>query len=146
MLGIQAQSEVIRNLASGRHDDTVRILQVEDIHDALESEFVKIKAVAHVVVGRYSFRIVVNHHTAITFLADSIECLHAAPVELNRRTDTVSARAQHNDALAVAQIVYIIGHATIGQIQIVCLRRIFGSQGVNLLHHGYNATLLAMTS
>ena len=40
----------------------MRLLQLDDIHDTLEGELVEVKTVAHIVVGRYGLRVIVDHH------------------------------------------------------------------------------------
>ena len=121
----------------------MRIFQLEDVHDTLEGEFVEIEAVAHIVVRGYGFGIVINHHAAIALLADSVQCLYTAPVELYRGADAIRARTEYNDRLTVAQVMHIIGNAAIRQIQIVGLRGIFGGKGIYLFHYGQNTHTLA---
>ena len=87
------------------------ILQFENIHHALEGELVEVKTVAHVIVRRHGFGVVVYHDTAVAFLADGVQGLHAAPVELYGRTDAVGAGAQYDDGLAVAEVTDIICRA-----------------------------------
>ena len=43
ILRIQTESQIIRNLATGRYNDSVRILQLENIHHTLESQLVKVQ-------------------------------------------------------------------------------------------------------
>ena len=135
VLGIQTQSKVIRNLTTGRYDDTMRIFQFKNIHYPFECQFIKVETVAHVIVCRYRFRIIVDHNTAPTFLANGIQSLHTAPVKLYRRTDTVGTGTQYDNGFMVTQIMYIVCHSAIGQIQIIGLRRIFGSQCIDLFYH-----------
>ena len=146
LLRVETQGQVVRYLTAGRDDDAVRVLQVEDVHDTLEGELVEVEAVAHVVVGGHGLGVVVNHHTAVALLADGVQGLHAAPVELYAGADAVGARTEDDDAAVVAQIMHIVGRAAIGQVQVVGLRRIFGGQRVYLLHHGHDAALLAVAA
>ena len=60
----------------------MRTLHFDDVHDTLKGQFVEIQTVAHVIVGGNGLRVIVHHHAAVALLADSAECLHAAPVEL----------------------------------------------------------------
>ena len=60
----------------------MRILHLNDVHDALEGEFVEIEAVAHVIVCRHRLGIIVYHYGAIACLAYGVESLHATPVKL----------------------------------------------------------------
>ena len=113
LLRIEAQGKVIRYLTTGRDNHPVGILQFENIHHALEGELVEVKTVAHVIVRRHGFGVVVYHDTAVAFLADGVQGLHAAPVELYGRTDAVGAGAQYDNGLAVAEVTDIICRATI---------------------------------
>ena len=92
VLCVEFEREVVWNLPACGDNHAVGVLQLEDIHHALESQLVEIEAVAHVVVGGDGLRVVVNHHGAVSVLADSLERLHAAPVELHGGADTVSTR------------------------------------------------------
>ena len=68
----------------------MRIFQFENIHHTLEGQLIEVKTVAHVVIGRYCLRIIIDHDAAPAFLADRIQRLHATPVEFNGRTDAIS--------------------------------------------------------
>ena len=144
ILGIEAQSKVVRYLPSGGDDDTMRILQFKNIRHTFESQFVKVEAIAHIVIGRYGFGIIIDHHRTPAFLTDGIECLHSAPVKLYRRTDAISTRTKHHDGTVVAQVGYIVGCAAVGQIKVIGLCRILGSKRIDLLHHGNDAQALAV--
>jgi len=72
ILRIQTESQVIGNLTTGGYDNSVRILQFEDIHHTLEGKFVKVKTIAHIIVGRNRFGVIVDHDTAVTLLTDGL--------------------------------------------------------------------------
>lgn len=122
----------------------MRILQFKNIHHTFESQFVKVEAIAHIVIGRYGFGIIIDHHRTPAFLTDGIECLHPAPVKLYRRTDAISTRTKHHDGTVVAQVGYIVGCAAVSQIEVIGLCRILGSKRIDLLHHGNDAQALAV--
>ena len=94
MLLIETHSEVVRYLSAHREYHTVRLLKVDDIHDALEGQFVEIKTVAHVIIGRYGLWVVVDHHALMTLLAGSLERIDRTPVELDRRADAIGTRTK----------------------------------------------------
>ena len=108
-------------------------LQIDDIHNALKSELVEIKSVAHIVVGGNRLGVVVNHHRAVTFVADCGEGIDRTPVEFYRGTDTIGTRTEHNDTLAVPGKVDVVLIAAVGQIEVIGLGGIFGSEGIDLL-------------
>ena len=139
VLLVEARGQVVGYLSAGRENYAVRILEFENIHHPLEGQLVEVEAVAHVVVGRYRFGVVVDHYTAVALFANGIQGLHAAPVELNRRAYAVSTRTQYHNRLVVAQVLHIVGDAAVGQVQIVGLCRILGGQRVDLFHHGDDA-------
>ena len=143
ILRVKAQGKVIWNLAACRHDYAMRIFQFENVHDTLEGEFVEIETVAHVIIRRYGLGVVVNHDAAITFLADGVQRLHTAPVELYRGADAVCPRTEYNDRFAVAQIMHIIGNAAVCQIQIIGSGGILGGECIYLFHYGQHPHALA---
>ena len=75
----------------------MRSLKVDDIHYTLECQLVEVETVTHIIVGRNSLRVVVDHYRAIPLLADCVKCLNTTPVELYGRTDTVSTRTENYD-------------------------------------------------
>ena len=111
VLRVEFEREVVRNLPACGDNHAVGVLQLEDIHHALEGQLVEIKAVAHVVVGGDGLGVVVNHHGAVSVLANGLERLHAAPVELYGGADTVSTGAEHYDGALVVEVLHIVGYA-----------------------------------
>ena len=87
--GIQAGSQVVGNLASHGDDHSVRFLQVADIEHPLVGQLVEVEAVAHIVVSGYGLRVVVDHDSAPAALADGLQGIDAAPVELHGAADAV---------------------------------------------------------
>ena len=142
MLLVQTHRQVIGYLAACRDNHAMRIFQFEDIHHTLEGQFIEVKAVTHIIVGRNCFRIVVDHHRTPTFLTDRFQRLHATPVELDRTADPVSAGTQHDDGTVVTLILHVVFRTAIGQIQIVRLRRVFSSQRIDLFHYRNDAVFL----
>ena len=89
---VEVDGEVVGNLSACRDYDTMGLFQVNDVKHAFEGQLVEIETVAHVVVGADSLGVVVYHHAAPAFFANSIESLHTAPVELHTGADAVGAR------------------------------------------------------
>ena len=81
-VGIKFKCKVVRNLSTYRNYCTVRVLQVMDIQYALKCKLVKVQSVAHVVVCRYSLRVVVDHYTSPTAVLDCSKCVYTTPVKL----------------------------------------------------------------
>ena len=61
MLLIEAHGEVVGYLSAGGDDDAIGLFQFDDVHNALEGEFVKVEPVAHVIVGGDGLGVVVDH-------------------------------------------------------------------------------------
>ena len=139
MLCIELECEVIRDLTTSRYDDAMRVLQFEDIHHALEGEFVEVKTVAHIVVGGNGLWVVVDHHGAVAVLADGLERLYAAPVKLYRRTNTVCTRTEYYDRLAVVEVLHIVGYTGVGEVEVVGLSRELCCQCIYLFYNWFNA-------
>ena len=74
---------------------------VDDVHNTLESKLIKVETVAHVIVGRHRFRVVIDHNRPISLLTNGVKCLHTTPVELHGTTYSVSSRAQNDDGITV---------------------------------------------
>ena len=122
----------------------MRILKFQNIHHTLEGQFVEVQTVAHIVVRRYGFRIIVNHDTAPSLFANGIQSLYATPVKFYRRPDTVSTGTQYDNRLMISPIMHIICYTAISKIQIIGLCRIFGCQRIDLFHYRKNACLFTV--
>ena len=145
-LFVKTESQVIRNLTTGANNNSVRSFEVENVEHAFKGQFVKVKTVAHIIIRRHRLWIVVDHHRAIAFLANRIECLYATPVKFNRRTNAIRTRAEHNNRAFVVFESDVVRHPTISEIEIIGLRGIFCSKCVNLLHEGHDASTFAVFS
>ena len=88
--------QVVRDLSAYRDDHTTRLFEVDYIKYTFERKFVEVETVAHIIVSRNRFRVVVNHDRLVTQFAGSLNCIHRAPVKFYRATDTVSTRPQYN--------------------------------------------------
>ena len=86
---VEPERQIVRNLSSYRHDDSVRLLELVDVHDALECELVEIEPVAHVIVSGNRFGVVVDHNSPVAFLPDGVERIDGAPVKLHGTSDAV---------------------------------------------------------
>ena len=83
-LTMELHREVVRNLSAHRNDDASWRLKVDYVEHALKRELVEIETVAHVIVGRYGLRVVVDHDRLVALLASGIDGIDRTPVELNR--------------------------------------------------------------
>ena len=80
---VQTQSQVVRYLAAHGHYHSVRLFEFVDIHHPFICELVEIQTVAHIIVRRDRFRVVVYHHASVAFVPDGLEGIHRTPVEFH---------------------------------------------------------------
>ena len=144
MLPVELHGEVIRNLSAHADDDAARFFDVNDVEHALQRQFIEVEAVAHVVVGRHGFGVIVDHHALITLSAGGLDGIHGTPVELNARADAIGTRTQHHNGgghmghvLQTRVVVF-----RVCKVEVVGL--LLGSNGVNATHLRQDATLFAL--
>ncbi len=133
VLVVEACGEVVGYLSSHREDDSVGLLKVEYVHDTLECQLVEVEAVAEVVVGRYGFGVVVDHHRSPAFFLDGEKCVDRAPVELHGAADAVGSRSEDYDRPVVVEIVDVVFGAVVCEVEVVGACGIFGGERVDLL-------------
>ena len=112
---------------------TFGLLQFNYVHGTLKRKLVEKQPVAHIVIGAHCFGIKIDHYTPVTFVPGSSKRIYRTPVELNRTSDTVSARTKYYNRFAIFFRNNIMCRTIIRHVQIVGLSRIFGSKRVNLL-------------
>ena len=95
-LAVKFHSQVVRNLSTYRDNHTARLFQIDYVEYTFERKLVEVQTVAHIIVSRNRFRVVVNHDRLVTQFAGSLNCIHRAPVKFYRATDTVSTRTQYD--------------------------------------------------
>ena len=85
----QPERQVVRNLAAHGNDNPMRTLQLVDVHDPLESQFIEIQAVAHVIVRGDRFGVVIDQDTPVSLLADRLDASDGTPVEFDGTSNAV---------------------------------------------------------
>ena len=144
-----------RGLAAERHHDAVGALNIDDVHDILVGERLKVKAVGRVVVGRNGLGIAVDHDGLKTAGRQCIARMHAAVIELNALANTVGAGAQDHRLGLVRRRGLIGSHALLGiraravdvLVRLVVIfrgARELRSAGIDRLHAGNHAQTLAI--
>ena len=93
---VELEGQIVRNLTAHRDDNSVRILELDDVHHSLEGQFVEIEPVAHVIVGGHGLRVVVDEHSPVALFLDRLQAGYRAPVEFNRGTDPVGPGAKND--------------------------------------------------
>ena len=144
-----------RSLAAERHHDAVRTLNVNDVHDVLVGERLKVQAVGRVVVGRDSLGIAVDHDGLKAAGRQRVARVHAAVIELDTLANAVGAGAQ-NHRLGLARRRGLVGSYALLGIRaravdvlvrlVMVLRgaRELRSAGIDRLHAGNHAKALAI--
>ena len=119
----------------------MRGFEFEDIHHALECKLIEIETLTHVVVGGDGLRVIIDHHRTIPLLCHCHQGIHATPVELHGGADTVGTRAEHHHRTMIAEVMDIVFSAVVSEIEVIGLSGIFSREGIDLLHHGADASL-----
>ena len=144
-----------RGLAAERHHDAVGTLNVNDVHDVLVGERLKVQAVGRVVVGRDGLGVAVYHEGLKAAGRQRIARMHAAVVKLDALADTVGSGAQNHRLGLVRRRGLVGSHALLGIRAravdvlvrlVVVLRgaRELGRAGIDRLHAGNHAQTLAI--
>ena len=102
------QCQVVRDLTADGDHDAVRILHLHDVHDTLVGQFVEIQAVAHVIIGRDRFRVVIDHNAPVTLFLDGLQAGYRAPVEFDRTADAIGTRTEHDDRTPVVLVMDVV--------------------------------------
>ena len=144
LLLMQAHGQVVGNLSSHGYNHSFGHLEVMYVHNPLEGEFIEIEPVAHIIVCGDGFRIVIDHDGAVTLIVYCLQGIHTTPVKFDTRTDPVGSRSHYNYRSLIVFKLYIVLTTTIGQIEVIGLRRIFGCKRINLFHAWKNIPLFTV--
>src|ERR1700693_2361296 len=115
---MQRQRDIVGDLATHRNDDAALVLEVGDVADALLGQLLKVQPVGAVKVGRYRFRVGVDHNGWFLMLAQSAGGVDGAPVKLHRRADAVGSGAKDNNRVARQRRDVVLG-AVVGGVEVV---------------------------
>ena len=140
---MQFHGEIVGDLSAYRYDDTVGRFEIDDIEHAFERKLVEVKSVAHIVVGRYRFGVIVDHNRFITQFACRLYRIDRAPVKLYRASYAVSARTEHDDRTVVFVIRYVMVAAVVSEIEVVGEVGVFRSNGIDAFYRRKYAHFLA---
>ena len=144
-----------RGLAAKRHHDAVGALNIDDIHDVLIGERLKVQTVGRVIVGRDGLRVAVDHDGLEAAGRQRVARVHAAVIELDTLANAVGAGAQDHRLGLVRRRGLVGSHALLGIRAravdvlvrlVVVLRgaRELGRAGIDRLHAGNHAQALAV--
>ena len=144
-----------RSLAAERHHDAVGSLNIDDIHDVLVGERLKVQAVGRVVVGRDGLGVAVDHDGLEAAGRQRVARVHAAVIELDTLANAVGAGAQDHRLGLVRRRGLVGSHALLGIRAravdvlvrlVVVLRgaRELRGAGIDRLHAGDHAQTLAV--
>ena len=144
-----------RSLAAERHHDTVGALDIDNVHDVLVGERLKVQAVRGVVVSRNGLGVAVDHDGLEAASRQCVARVHAAVIELDTLANAVGAGAQDHRLGLVRRRGLVGSHALLGIRAravdvlvrlVVVLRgaRELRSAGIDRLHAGNHAQTLAI--
>ena len=144
-----------RGLAAKRHHDAIGALNVDNVHDVLVGERLKVQAVGRVIVGRDGLGIAVDHDGLEAAGRQRVARVHAAVIELDTLANAVGAGAQDHRLGLVRRRGLVGSHALLGIRAravdvlvrlVVVLRgaRELRSAGIDRLHAGNHAQTLAI--
>ena len=144
-----------RGLAAERHHDAIGSLNIDNIHDVLVGERLKVQAVRGVVVSRDGLGVAVDHDGLKAAGRQRVARVHAAVIELDTLANAVGAGAQDHRLGLVRRRGLVGSHALLGIRAravdvlvrlVVVLRgaRELRSAGIDRLHAGNHAQTLAI--
>ena len=144
-----------RGLAAKRHHDAIGALNVDNVHDVLVGERLKVQAVGRVVVGRDGLGIAVDHDGLKAAGRQRVARVHAAVIELDTLSNAVGAGTQDHRLGLVRRRGLVGGHALFGDwaravdvlvrlVMVLRGARELRSAGIDRLHAGNHAQTLAI--
>ena len=144
-----------RGLAAKRHHDAVGALNIDDIHDVLVGERLKVQAVRGVVVGRDGLGVAVDHDGLKAAGGQRVARMHAAVIKLDTLANAVGTGTQDHCLRLVRRRGLVGGNALLGiraravdvLIRLVVVfrgARELGGAGIDRLHAGNHAQALAV--
>ena len=116
---------------------------IDDLDDVLGGEWFEVKPVGGVVVGRYRFRIAIDHDGLVAGFLEREGGVTAAIIELDALSDAVRAAAE-NDDLVFVRRPRLVGAAAgkgclVGRVHVGGRRGEFGGARVDALERRAHA-------
>ena len=112
----QGVCQVDGGLAAQGGDDTLGILEVQDVHDVLRGQRLEIQLVRSGVVGGDGLRVVVDDDGLVALTADGIHGVDGGVVKFHALADADGAGTQDHDLLLVGEPG--VGGAGIGGVEV----------------------------
>ena len=137
----EGTGEVDGRLAAQGDDDSVRLLEPDDVHHVLRGERLEIELVGDGIVRRNGFGVVVDDDGLVAGLADGPDGMDRGVVEFHALADADRTGTQHEDLLAVARdglVLLLVRGVEVGNIGVV-----LGGAGVDHLIDRDDAVLEA---
>lgn len=131
-------------LTSDRNDDTLSVLKFVNVHDSLVAKLLKVESISFVEVGGDRLGVVVDHDRLLAHLANGSRTGDGAPVELDRRADSVNTRSENHGTVLVE--LEVVGRGVVGCVEVVGVSRELGGERVDSLDEGGDAEGLSMGS
>ena len=141
--GLERLGQLERRLAAELHDQAQQLagaaLDLDQLDHVLGGQRLEVQAVGGVVVGRHGLRIAVDHDGLVAGLAQRVDGMDAAIVELDALADAVRPAAQDDDLLPVGRLRLALRRpmavALVAGIEVGRARFELGGAGVDALEH-----------
>src|SRR3990167_7379797 len=140
----QGTGQFQRGLAAVLDDDALRLLDTDDFQYVFQGYWLEVQAIGGVVVGRYGFRVAVDHDGLVTVFTHRQCRVHAAVVELDALTDTVRSATEDHDLVAGRRIGLAL--FLVGRVQVSGVSGELGGAGVNALVDRQHFQLVALVT
>ena len=119
-------------LAAEGHDDTDRLLDLDDVHDVFRRQGLEVQAVRGVVVRGDRLRVVVDDDDVVAQLFERPDAVDRGVVELDALSDADGARAEDHDGRLAGTLKGAgLAMFVVGRIEVRCGGREFRGAGVD---------------
>ena len=142
--GLERLGELERRLPTELHDKAQQLaiaaLDLDQFDDILGRQRLEVETVGGVVVGRHCFRVAVDHDGLIAGIAQRVDGVDAAIVELDALADAIRSAAQDDDLAAIGRLGFALRRidaiAFVAGVEIGRVRLELGGAGIDALEDG----------
>ena len=129
---VEEGGQLYSRLTAERDNNAYRVFRVDNVHNILGSERLKVESVGGVVVGGNGFGIVIHYNDIVSHLFEGVDAVDGGVVEFYALSYSYGTRAEYeNDGLARTGERARFAFAFEGRIEIRRLRVKFRAAGVD---------------